>query len=210
MSVPDYLAAAGVAAELLAQPAVAQAWDRPSALAEFTVAGLAGHLARQITRVPAVLAGAPPRQPRLTLLDHYARSSWVGGDLDEQTNVRIRRDGSAEAAAGPAALAGHVRQTLVHLRETLSAEPADRVVDLPWTTWALSLGDFLATRVLEIAVHCDDLAVSVGVPTPALPEPVLRPVLDLLTRLAVHRHGATAVLRALSRAERAPATIAAI
>jgi hypothetical protein len=33
---------------------------------------------------------------------------------------------------------------------------------------------------------------------------------DLLSRLAVRRHGPTAVLRALSRAERAPATIAAI
>jgi len=35
-------------------------------------------------------------------------------------------------------------------------------------------------------------------------------VLDLLCRLAVHRHGAVAVLRALSRAERAPASIAAL
>ncbi len=35
------------------------------------------------------------------------------------------------------------------------------------------------------------------------------PVLGLLTRLAVRRHGPTAVLRALCRSERAPATIAA-
>ena len=35
-------------------------------------------------------------------------------------------------------------------------------------------------------------------------------VLALLTRLAARRHGPAAVLRALSRAERAPATIAAI
>jgi hypothetical protein len=34
-------------------------------------------------------------------------------------------------------------------------------------------------------------------------------VLTLLTRLAARRHGPAAVLRALSRAERAPATIAA-
>jgi hypothetical protein len=38
---------------------------------------------------------------------------------------------------------------------------------------------------------------------------VLDPVFALLTRLAVRRHGPTALLRALSRSERAPATIAA-
>jgi len=62
---------------------------------------------------------------------------------------------------------------------------------------------------MEIAVHSDDLAVSVGVPTPPLPAAVIDPVLALLTQVAVRRHGQTAVLRTLSRSERAPATIAA-
>jgi hypothetical protein len=84
------------------------------------------------------------------------------------------------------------------------------VVGLPWAGWSLTLDDFLVTRMLEITAHCDDLAVSVGVATPPLPASVTEPVLDLLCRLAVHRHGVIAVLRALSRAERAPATIAAI
>jgi hypothetical protein len=66
------------------------------------------------------------------------------------------------------------------------------------------------TRLLEIAVHTDDLAVSVGVPTPSLPAAVLDPVLHLLLRLAARRHGPTAVLRALSRAERAPVNISAL
>ena len=34
-------------------------------------------------------------------------------------------------------------------------------------------------------------------------------VLDLLTTLAVRRHGATALVRALARPQRAPATVAA-
>jgi hypothetical protein len=208
--VTEYLAAAEVAVELLAQPAVAQAWDRPSALAKLSVAGLAGHLARQLTQVPAVVAAAPSTRPPIPLLQHYARSAWLGADLDNDVNSRIRRDGDAEAAGGAAALVDQVHAALAELREVLPAQPAGRVVDLPWTSWSLTLDDLLATRVLEIAVHCDDLAVSVGVPTPELPPAVLESVLDLLTRLAVRRHGATAVLRALSRAERAPATIAAI
>ena len=58
-------------------------------------------------------------------------------------------------------------------------------------------------------MHSDDLAASVGVETPELPPSVVEPVVELLARLAVHRHGATAVIRTLSRAERAPATISA-
>jgi hypothetical protein len=74
----------------------------------------------------------------------------------------------------------------------------------------LRLDDFLVTRMMEIAVHSDDLAVSTGVPTPELPAEVLEPVLALLTGLAVRRHGQPAVLRALSRAERAPDRINAL
>lgn len=47
-------------------------------------------------------------------------------------------------------------------------------------------------------------------PTPELPEAVLDPVFALLTRLSARKHGAPAVLRALTRAERAPSSITAI
>jgi hypothetical protein len=49
----------------------------------------------------------------------------------------------------------------------------------------------------------DDLAVSLGVPTPLLPDPVFDPVRDLLVRLAVRRHSQSAVISALTRRERA-------
>lgn len=64
--------------------------------------------------------------------------------------------------------------------------------------------------MLELAVHCDDLAHSVGLPTPQLPAPAVETVVDLLSRIALRRHGATNVLRALSRSERAPASISAL
>ena len=86
---------------------------------------------------------------------------------------------------------------------------ASRLVQPPAGPWALALDDFLITRMMEIAVHSDDLAYSVGLPTPRLPDDVLEPVIDLLARLAVRRRGATAVLRALSRAERAPEVVSA-
>jgi hypothetical protein len=95
------------------------------------------------------------------------------------------------------------------LRSTIPAQPEGRIVLIPWGPWALTLDTFLTTRTMEIAVHSDDLAVSVGLATPALPSDATDVVLELLQQLAVRKHGPVAIMRALSRAERAPATIAA-
>ena len=61
--------------------------------------------------------------------------------------------------------------------------------------------------MMEITVHSDDLAASVGITARRCPTRCCGPVLALLTRLAVRRHGQSAVVTALSRAERAPAAI---
>ena len=204
-----YLRAAEPATTLLSEPAVAAAWPRPSALAKLTVGGLAAHLGRQVFRTLEVVDADPPADAPVSLLDHYQRSSWVTADLDDAPNVSVRDNSEADAGDGAAALRERVAAALATLRRRLPAEPADRVVVLPWTGWSLTLDDFLATRLVEIVVHSDDLAVSVGVDTPELPASVTDPVLDLLCRLAVHRHGPTAVLRTLSRSERAPRTISA-
>ncbi|MFI6321162.1 maleylpyruvate isomerase N-terminal domain-containing protein [Nonomuraea sp. NPDC050556] len=206
----SYLVAASSAVALLQDPAVAAAWSKPSALTEFSVGGLAIHLSHQLVRVHGVLADGVADGEPIQLLDHYTRSTWVTAGLDHESNISVRRAGDAAAATeGPAALATHIRSVYGGLASALPAEPADRIVHLPWAGWSLTLDDFLLTRMMEIVVHSDDLAASVGVPTPELPADVVDPVVDLLARLAVYRHGPTAVIRALSRAERAPATISA-
>ncbi|WP_116947132.1 maleylpyruvate isomerase N-terminal domain-containing protein [Jiangella endophytica] len=204
-----YLDAAGAALTLLGDPAVEARWDEPSALEAFTVGGLAGHLAGQVLAVPGVLATLVPEEPPAALLDHYTRAPWIGTGVDAETNVAIRAGGDANAADGPAVLVERTAAALATLRAALSAEPADRVVHLAGR-WSLTLDDYLTTRLLEIAVHDDDLAVSVGVDTPDLPDAALNPVFALLTTLSARKHGAPAVLRALARAERAPSDVTAI
>lgn len=204
-----FLAAATTTVALLRTPEVADAWFTPSALPEFAVSGLAGHLAWQILMVPDVLIEPVPDEAPASLLDHYRLASWIGTDVNDEFNVRIRDIGEEFAAGGAVALADRTESTVDMLRQELSAQPADRLVRMPGRSWSLRLDDFLITRLMEVAVHCDDLAVSVEVPTPTLPGPVLEPVFALLCSLAVQRHGQTAVLRALSRAERAPASIVA-
>lgn len=204
-----FLAAAGAAAGLLADPAVAEHWAAPSALPEFSVAGLAGHLSLQVRYVAAVLGEPDPGGPTSTLTEHYDGAAWIGAPVDDEANVSTRVSGEAAAAAGPDAVAVAVAILTDTLSSTVRDAGPDRRVLIPWTGRRLTLDDFLLTRMMEIVVHSDDLAVSVGIPTPVLPPAVTDPVLDLLTGIAVRRHGALPLLRALSRAERAPATIAA-
>jgi Mycothiol maleylpyruvate isomerase N-terminal domain len=204
-----YLEAAASVVALLRSPAVAASWTAPSALADFGVDGLAGHLAWQVLCVPRALATGQSSSEPIFLDEHYARARWLDTGIDDEANVGIRRTGEDLAADGVDDLATRTEAALAQMRDALPAEAPDRSVRLPWAEWSLTLDDLLITRMMEIAVHADDLAVSVGMPTPELPPAVLDPVFDLLTRLAVRRHGPTAVLRALSRTERAPETISA-
>ncbi|MCK9899062.1 hypothetical protein CC117_02495 [Parafrankia colletiae] len=204
-----FLDVAASASALLRDPAVAASWEADSALAHFRVSGLAGHLGWQITIVPVLLNESPPGGKPVSLFEHYTTQAvWIGAPLDTDLNRGIRQLGDGAAVDGPTALADRVDSAIRDLSGRLATEPPGRLVSL--ASMVLTLDDFLATRILEIAVHSDDLAVSVDVPTPALPAPATDAVLALLTRLAAHRHGPTAVLRAFSRAERAPTTITAI
>jgi hypothetical protein len=205
-----YLQVAADAAALLTAPEVADGWQRPSALAEFSVAGLAGHLAGQVFFIPEMLAEPVPSEPAISLQEYYQHASWLGSDLDTPVNQGIRSAGEDTAADGPAALAARVAACVEDLRSTLPSAPDRLVRRSTWGPWSVTLDDFVTTRTLELVIHSDDLAHSVGLPTPAFPARAVETVVDLLSRIALRRHGATAVLRALSRAERAPSSISAL
>jgi hypothetical protein len=152
---------------------------------------------------------AAPGNSAVPVLEHYTRNTWVTSGIDDGDNVRIRRQGEQAAAGTTAqALANEVDAALVELRRVVPAEPVDRVVDLH--DWGLTVDDFLLTRVMELVVHTDDLAVSLGVATPEMPASATEATIQLLARIAAWRHGPLAVVRALARRERAPQTIAAL
>jgi hypothetical protein len=204
-----FLDAASAAAALLAAPEVAAAWEEPSALAEFSVRGLAGHLAAQIFFVRDALEGPEAAEEIVSIHDYYARASWIGSDLDDAFNEGIRAKGEKDASDGPRALAERAAAAVAELRVALPAAPSRRVRRSGWAV-SLTLDDFVTSRLLEVVVHSDDLACSVGVSTPELPAEAVETVIDLLSRIAIRRHGAVSVLRGLSRAERAPASISAL
>jgi hypothetical protein len=204
-----FVEAARIAADLALQPEVATRWSDESSCAGMTVGGLACHLGSQVENAVRLLAARPSDQEPIALSEHYARAAWVSAALDDEPNVDIRDGSDAEAQAGPDALRSLLTSRLGELPGVLAArEPHDPVL-IPWQGWSLAACDFLVTRMMEIMVHSDDLAASVGVETPEFPDDVVTPVLALLTDVAVRRHGQTAVLRALSRPQRAPASVSA-
>lgn len=205
----SFLIAADAAARLLADPAVAANWDQLSALAQFRVSGLAGHLASQIRYVSAFLADPAPDGPASTLDAHYAQADWIGAALDDEANVSTRDNGEAAAVDGPVVLAAEVAGMASELAVALPTASVDRRVRLTWADRLLGLDDFLLTRMMEIVVHSDDLAVSVGIATPEFPRAVMEPVVGLLATISIQRNGALPLLRALSRQERAPESVAA-
>jgi hypothetical protein len=204
-----YLTAVDSVVELLGRAEVADAWDSPSALAEWRVGGLAGHLAAQAFLGVRLLENGPSTQDPISIDEHYERAAWVGAKVDDDVSASIRAGGDADAKAGPAALVDRVRTARDRVAELLADTDESLVLLVPWQGWSLRRDDLLTTRMMEIAVHSDDLGASVGVSAPALPSDVLDPVLALLTRLALRRHGQSAVLAALTRGERQPGSIAA-
>ncbi|MET8357779.1 maleylpyruvate isomerase N-terminal domain-containing protein [Micromonospora sp. NPDC005171] len=205
---PAFLDVAETAAALLREPMLIERWSMPSALPDFSTGGLARHLANQLTRTVAFLAAAPGASA-ISVLEHFTGNAWVTSGVDSADNIGIRRRCEQAAASTTATnLADVVDDALSELRTTVPAQPADRIVDLG--DWGLQVDDFLLTRVVELVVHIDDLAVSLGLPTPAMPETATGAAIKLLSSLAAWRHGSLNVIRALARQERAPTSIAAL
>lgn len=204
-----FLEAIRIAVGLATRPQVADRWTDESACAGMTVGGLAHHLVGQAVNAVRLLDAPPTDEEPISLLGHYERAAWVGAAADDEANVGIREGADALAESGPAELLRLADTSLAALPEALAAPRDPDTVHIPWQGWSLSTRDFLHTRLMETVVHSDDLAVSIEVPTPEFPDDVVSPVLALLSALAVRRHGQAPVIRALSRAERAPRSIAA-
>lgn len=184
---------------LLAAPELAASWEDLSALAHFSVKGLAGHLVRAGGAVLAYL-GTPVlhgKQP----LDAAAYYASVLAGMDEAAHEQVRIRGEANAEGGPRRLLAKRDETEAKLRRALEEEQPDRLVRV-FGDLVLRLEDYLVTRTVEILVHADDLAVSIGVEPPPMPTRAGDVAIKHLVDVARLRHGDRAVLVALSRRER--------
>lgn len=184
---------------LLRNPAVAAKWDGPSALAEMTVSALAGHLVRVLSTVERYLSEPEPlEEGRLSPVRYFAN---LPTSVDDPQNVAIRQRGAEEAAAGYDALIAEYDRLRTSVLEAMRDQPSSRRMTV-FGGQILLLDDYLVTRILEAVVHSDDLAVSCGIETPALPLDAYEITIRTLVDIGRARHGDLAVVRSLARRER--------
>jgi Mycothiol maleylpyruvate isomerase N-terminal domain. len=205
-----FLATAEALAPLLRAPELAAQWNQPSALAEFRTSGLAGHTARAVLNVERYLdAEVPAGAARLDAVEYFLTANAPDvADPAAAMNQSIRERGEQEAASGPQALADAYDAARARLAAQLPGLPGDQPV-LMFGRYVLPLNECLLTRLVELVVHADDLAVTLRLPTPDFGDEVADLVIATLARIARRRHGTVPVVRALARRERAPSTIAA-
>jgi hypothetical protein len=195
-----YLAAAQSATSLLATPVVGDRWHDPSVLDGMTVGTLAGHLARSVLQVEWYLDDAQPDPPSIDAPQYYADLEGTR-DPASALNVGVRERSEQTAAGGHQVLVGDVQACLGRLQQRIPQEPDQRRVSALGRS--ITLAEYLRTRCVELAVHSEDLALSLEVPPPPVDE-AAEVAVQLLVGAAVRRHGAAAVLRSLTRTERDP------
>ncbi|MGW6579657.1 maleylpyruvate isomerase N-terminal domain-containing protein [Streptomyces globisporus] len=196
-----YLKAAERAVQLLATEQVARCWETESVLPGMSVGGLAGHLARSVLQVEWFLDGQVVGAEPVSPVRYYARLADTSLP-DSALNVGVRARSEETAAAGPAVVAEQARAAWVRLSQRLGMESADRrVAVLHRPGEEMLLDGYLQTRCVELAVHLDDLALSVDASC-RVPDAALAIAVDVLVAAARDRHGDQAVLHALARRER--------
>lgn len=198
-----YMRAATAARNLIAQAQVGERWGEPSAIRHMTVGEVAAHLGRAITtaeqylRAPAVADG-----DLVDAVGYYlAFGDEIGHDVDTDLNRAVRDRSQIGAANGHEALLGEIDLALRRLADDLEGAPIDFVIEVLGGL-RIRLDDYLVTRIVELAVHIDDLAVSIDVDRPDVDERAMRVAIASLVDMARRKHGDIAVLRALARRER--------
>lgn len=194
--------------ELVGRAEVSAAWERESALPGMTVGGLTRHLVSQPEcAVEFLRTPGPPGAEQLTLVGHYDRVDWWQAPRAAPQNTSICDDFNQMSAAGYSESVEALARSAEQLGAAINSAGATTYV--PWQDCTLPTDDFLVVRLMEVVVHADDLAVSLGVDPPVFVPEVMEPVLALLAALAARRRGQGSVLRALSRHERSAGSVSA-
>lgn len=183
----------------LSQQVVADAWDAPAVLDGMTTGALACHLVEaSIDITLACLERGQPESnaPRITAAEYYVRASETFTPGDHE---RFRDRSDVVARAGHDALTARLVAELARLRSNLASSTDDRTVGV-FGGAAMSLDEYLVTRLVEQVVHLDDLArtVAVSFDGDSRAEAL---VLRCGNEIGLLRFGTRAMIRALYRGQ---------
>jgi hypothetical protein len=202
-----FLQTADAIRPLLDHPDIEGGWDEPSALPLMTIGALAAHLTRAVLTVNQYLA-ADDRGLTDDLIDAPGYFGSVGElttpdgpDLDNALHTAIRDRATEGAQGGPDLVRSQWDEGMLELHATMATEPATRTLTVLGGR-RIMIDAYLVTRLVELVVHGDDLATSIGVAPPDVPSRATDLVIECLVKIAVDRHGPLAVIRAMTRTER--------
>jgi len=191
-------------ADLIASPAVGCHWGESSCLEGFTVGGLAGHIVRSVQALMDLLERPLPEGAReVTPAEFFGVNKPKGPVLDDRIAKFIVEDGEDRAESGQGIVAETFRELVRRADEVLRDLTAMTIIPtIRIPDGITSLGIYLTTRIVELVVHGDDLASSVGIDwQPPFAAGVL--AIGMLVQIASDQSGAVEVLRVLARTERA-------
>jgi hypothetical protein len=167
-----------------------------------TVADLAGHLTHSgILMVEEafaldVVAGSECFSAATML-------SWVPADPEDATHAQVREVAGTQAASGLDDLVQRAGSSLDTIEPLLASVDPDRSLAFPWVpSMSMTAREFFRSRILELVVHVDDLAQSIGEPDIPLHADAVTAACHVATDINVVRHGPVAVVRALCRPDR--------
>lgn len=205
-----FLRVAAVAEDVVGDPRVGARWDEPSALQGYTVGGLAGHLARAVLTMDRYLDGGVAEGRQTDAPGYLVDAMGTHDPVTSGFHAKVRERGEQEAQQGPAALTARMREARTSLAGRLDGvDPEQPIAVLDDAV--IAVGEYIDTRLIELVVHLDDLAVSVGTGIgDEVPPEALERVASLLARVAARRVGGLATVRSLARAERHPDAVRAL
>jgi uncharacterized protein (TIGR03083 family) len=202
---PVLIEAARSALELVGSPEVGREWARPSALEGMTVGGLAAHFIMALHRTVELLEAPAPTDARIaTPFEFFGDNRREAGSaLDDERGRWIAAASVDAAAEGQDEVVDELTGVIAQVDAALADAPTGTTIATARIPDARArLDDFVRTRLVEVVLHGDDLAASVGVvwhpPRAAADE-----VVGLLVEMARERVGDLEVLRGLAREERA-------
>lgn len=203
--VDTYLGAVDWLRGILARSEVADSWSEPSALAHYTVGGVAAHAVHGVLWLEQVLKDAEPVGLRRVKVPEYMGLNRVEVGHDDPFGVSLRSAAEAFAQTGARIVTAALTVARDELVGLLSNAPAERAVPVIRVAGGQApLCEYLPTRILEAVVHGDDIVSSVaGLQVPDPPPEAVRVALAVCVELARARVGDLASLRAFTRVERA-------
>jgi hypothetical protein len=162
-----------------------------------TIGGLAGHLLNSgIAAVGRYLdADEPTGEVRFTSAAEYYATLLDAAD--DEAHEALRGRSALVAEDGPTAVAETAAKRVNAISARLSTEPADRRVAV-FGGAIMPLDAYLETRIVELVVHLDDLARSLGREPWVVPARAVEQTVAVGAAIGARRQP-TAMMRALFR-----------